>query len=203
MAAIEKICECSNDNCAYHGGDMWKFKHNHLQINPECRSKYFGKEAKVFFLNPNDTANDRYDAYSQWGTSYGSLYKSNDVWYDGVLYNEEQFKMIRKPYKRYFLTSVRKVFKTEVMVIVGDEVFYNDVWDMRKFKLNMLKMFGKNKVSYKRVNKNYCKQFKNSYNVFKSIVNNDKSNKGFDKMVNYVTSSISENEMNKMYLEFN
>ena len=43
MAAIEKVCECSNKDCAYHGGDMRKYKHNHLQINPECRDKYFGK----------------------------------------------------------------------------------------------------------------------------------------------------------------
>ncbi|QEP53317.1 hypothetical protein BS46_gp135 [Acinetobacter phage BS46] len=192
MAAIEKVCECSSDNCAYHGGDMWKYKHNHLQINPECRGKYFGKTAKIFYLNPLHLNSDRYYAYSTWGrTSYGSLYKSDDVVYDGKLYNEEQYVMKRKPYKRYFLTPVHKVFKHEVMVVVGDEVFYNDIWDMRKFKLNMKKMFGVNNVEYHKIRKSKCKMFKDSYSLFKTIEENVlTSNKGFDKMVNYVCSNI-------------
>lgn len=108
MAGIEKVCECSSDNCAYHGGDMWKYKHNHLQINTECRGKYFGKTAKIFYLNPLHLNSDRYYAYSTWGrTSYGSLYKSDDVVYNGKLYNEEQYVMKRKPYKQYYHTMCR------------------------------------------------------------------------------------------------
>ena len=191
MAAIEKVCECSNEDCTYHGGDMWKYKHNHLQINPECRGKYFGKEAKVFFLNPQHLGSKSYDAYSQWGSSYGSLQKSDDVYYDGILYNESQYKMDRKPYKRYFLTPVRKVFKYEVMVVVGDEVFYNMVWDMRKFKLNMLKMFGKGNITYKRLNKKLCKNFEYSDKVFETVlVNKQPNNTGFDKMIDYVVKNI-------------
>lgn len=193
MAAIEKVCECSNDDCAYHGGDMWKFKHNHLQINPECRGKYFGKTAKVFFINPQHLDKDSYYAYSVWGGSYRSLDKSDDVWYDGVLYNEDQYKLVRKPYKRYFLTPIRKVFKFEVMVVVGNEVFYNDIWDMRKFKLNMTKMFGKGNVSYKRISKNECKKFSSSYSLFKSIEESLLTpNKAFNKMVNHVANSLME-----------
>ena len=195
MAAIEKVCECSSEGCTYHGGDMWKYKHNHLQINPECRGKYFGKEAKVFFLNPQNLGSKSYYAYSQWGSSYGSLQKSEDVYYDGILYNESQYKMVRKPYKRYFLTPVRKIFKYDVMVVVGDEVFYNTVWDMRKFKLNMTKMFGKGNVSYKRLSKNLCKNFEYYTDVF-DVANTDNqtSNTGFDKMVDYVVKSISVGE---------
>lgn len=191
MAAIEKVCECSSDDCSYHGGDMWGFKHNHLQINPECRGKYFGKTAKIFYLNPQFLNSDKYYAYSQWGSSYGTLYKSEDVIYDGKLYNESQYVMKRKPYKQYFLTPVRKVFKHEVMVIVGDEVFYNDVWDMHKFKLNMQKMFGVNNVEYHKIRKSKCKMFKYSYDLFKTIEENVLvSSNGFDKMVNYVCSNI-------------
>lgn len=196
MAAIEKVCECSNKDCTYHGGDMWKYKHNHLQINPECRGKYFGKEAKVFFLNPQHLGSKSYYAYSQWGSSYGSLQKSDDVYYDGILYNESQYKMDRKPYKRYFLTPVRKVFKYEVMVVVGDEVFYNTVWDMRKFKLNMLKMFGKGNTSYKRLNKSLCKNFEYYIDVFNTIhTDHQPNNTGFDKMVDYVAKSISTGDV--------
>lgn len=194
MAAIEKVCECSNKDCTYHGGDMWKYKHNHLQINPECRGKYFGKEAKVFFLNPQHLGSEDYHAYSQCGGSYGSLQKSEDVYYDGVLYNESQYKMVIKPYMQYLLTPVRKVFKYEVMVVVGDEVFYNTVWDMRKFKLNMIKMFGKGNVSYKRLSKNLCKNFEYYIDVFNTIRIENQPNNGFDKMVDYVAKSISVGE---------
>jgi len=170
MAAIEKVCECSSDDCAYHGGYMWNYKHNHLQINPECRDKYFGLKAKIFIINPNYLSSDDYYAYSRWGRiSYGRLDRKDDIYFDGVLYNEEQYKMVRSPYKRYFLTPVKKVFKHEVMVIVGNEVFYNDTWDMRKFKLNMTKMFGKGNVEYKQLSKKYCAKFKDTYSAFKKI----------------------------------
>ena len=195
MAAIEKVCECSNEDCAYHGGDMWKYKHNHLQINPECRGKYFGKEAKVFFLNPQHLGSKSYYAYSQWGSSYGSLQKSDDIYFNGKLYNEGHWVIKKNPYKQYFLTSVRKVFNYEVMVVVGDEVFYNTVWDMRKFKLNMTKMFGKGNVVYKRLNKNLCKNSEYYIDVFKTIyADNQQSNTGFDKMVDYVVKSVSVGE---------
>lgn len=191
MAAIEKVCECSNKDCTYHGGDMWKYKHNHLQINPECRGKYFGKEAKVYFLNPQNLGSKSYHAYSQWGSSYGSLQKSDDIHFNGKLYNEGHWVVKKKPYKQYFLTPVRKVFKYEVMVIVGDEVFYNTVWDMCKFKLNMLKMFGKGNTSYKRLNKNLCKNFEYYIDVFNAIhIDNQPNNTGFDKMVDYVIKNI-------------
>ena len=122
---------------------------------------------------------------------YGSLQKSDDVYYDGILYNESQYKMNRKPYKRYFLTPVRKVFSFDVMVVVGDEVFYNTVLDMRKFKLNMLKMFGKGNVSYKRLSKNLCKNFEYYIDVFDTIhIDNQPNNTGFDKMIDYVVKSI-------------
>ena len=195
MAAIEKVCECSNKDCAYHGGDMWKYKHNHLQINPECRGKYFGKEAKVFFLNPQNLGNKSYHAYSQWGRSlYGSLQKSDDLYFNGKLYNEEHWIFKRKPYKQEFLTPVRKVFNFEVMVVVGDEVFYNTVWDMRKFKLNMIKMFGKGNVSYKRLGKDMCKNFEYYIDVFNTVHIDKHTNTGFDKMVDYVAKSISVGE---------
>lgn len=191
MAAIEKVCECSSESCSYYGGDMYKFKHNHLQINPECRSKYFGAKAQVFYLNELHLGRDYYDAYSRWGTSYHKLNKIDDVVYDGVLYNEERYKLIKTPYQYYQLTPIRKVFKQVVMVIVGDEVFYNDVWDMRKFKLNMNKLFGYGNVSYKRVNKGYCRKFQYSHDLFSTIEGGVlTNNKGFDKMVNYVCSSI-------------
>lgn len=195
MAAIEKVCECSSEDCAYHGGDMWEYKHNHLQINPECRWKYFGKEAKVFFLNPQHLGSKSYYAYSQWGSSYGSLQKSDDIYFNGKLYNEGHWVIKKNPYKQYFLTPVRKVFKYEVMVVVGSEVFYNTVWDMRKFKLNMIKMFGNGNVTYKRLNKNLCKNFEYSNKVFRSVIAIGKhTNTGFDKMVDYVAKSISGGE---------
>ena len=193
MAAIEKVCECSNEDCTYHGGDMWKYKHNHLQINPECRGKYFGKEAKVFSLNPQHLGSKSYDAYSQWGSSYGSLQKSDDLYFNGKLYNEEHWIFKRNPYKQEFLTPVRKVFNFEVMVVVGDEVFYNTVCDMRKFKLNMLKMFGKGNISYKRLSKNLCKNFEYYIDVFNTIhIENQPNNTGFDKTVDYAVKNIEE-----------
>ena len=192
MAAIEKVCECSNKDCTYHGGDMWKYKYNHLQINPECRGKYFGKEATVYFLNPQHLGSERYYAYSKCGRSmYGSLQKSDDLYFNGKLYNEEHYIFKRKPYMQEFLTPVRKVFNFEIMVVVDDEVFYNTVWDMRKFKLNMLKMFGKGNVAYKRLNKKLCKNFEYSNKVFKTVLDDKQpSNTGFDKMVDYVVKNI-------------
>jgi len=107
--------------------------------------------------------------------------------------------MDRTPYKRYFLTPVKKVFKHEVMVVVGNEVFYNDIWDMRKFKLNMIKMFGKGNVEYKQLSKKYCANFKDTYSAFKKIeesldIDEEVNYSGFDKMITYLADQISSNK---------
>ena len=111
----------------------------------------------------------------------------------------KQYKMVRHPYKQYFLTPVKKVFKHEVMVVVGNEVFYNDIWDMRKFKLNMIKMFGKGNIEYKQLSKKYCAKFKDTYSAFKKIekaldTTEEVNYNGFDKIVTYVADQISINK---------
>lgn len=188
MAGIEKVCECGKDDCVYHGGDMWKYKHNHLQINPECRYQFKDKFAKIFILNTKLLNSDWYYAYSQWGTSYGRLQKEDDVCYDGVLYNEAQYKRIVKPYNRYHLTPIRKVHQYEVAVVVGEQVFYNTIWDLRKFKLNMKKMF--NDVQYVSIRKDVAKGFNSAYDLFKGI-GVEGGNSGFDNMINYVAKAIT------------
>lgn len=191
MAAIEKVCECSSGNCEYHGGDMYGFKRNHLQINLECRGKYFGKSAKVFIVNKKHLDSDYYDAWSNWGGSYGRLYKSDDVYYNGKLYNEGRIKRVNNAFYSHVLVPVRKVFKYEVMVVVDDtqEVFYNEIWDLRKFKLNMSKLFGKG-VEYKRIHKKICNKFNYTYDLFECYRDSGLINKGFDNMIAYIDDSI-------------
>ena len=38
MAGIEKVCEISGE---HPGGDMYGYKHNHIQIMPEHRKHYY------------------------------------------------------------------------------------------------------------------------------------------------------------------
>lgn len=179
MAMIEKVCECGKGDCEYHGGEMYSFKHNSLQINPECRTQFKEKDAKVFIVNTKLFCCEYYYAYSMWGGSYGRLYKKDDVWCDGILYNEKQYKLIRMPYRRYHLTPVHKVHQYEVAVVVGNQVFYNHIWDLRKFKLNMNKMF-KN-VVYTNIRKEVAQQYKYAYDLFEGL-DVDGSNAGFDNM---------------------
>ena len=45
MAGIEKVCEYSGD---YPGGDMYAWKHNHIQICPKYRKLFRGQEATLY-----------------------------------------------------------------------------------------------------------------------------------------------------------
>ena len=179
MAMIEKVCECGKDDCEYHGGEMYSFKHNSLQINPECRGQFKDKGAKVFIVNTKLLNCEYYYAYSQWGSSYGRLYKKEDVCYDGVWYNEDQYKLVRMPYRRSHLTPVRKVHQYEVAVVVGEQVFYNHIWDLRKFKLNMSKMF--KSVEYSNIRKEVAREYEYAYELFKGL-NVEGNNYGLDNM---------------------
>ena len=49
MAGIEKICEVSG-NYPDEPSDMYAYKHNHIQVLPEYRKMFKGRDAKLVFF---------------------------------------------------------------------------------------------------------------------------------------------------------
>lgn len=49
MAGIEKVCEYSGE---YPGGDMYRYKHNLIQIMPKCRKLFRGAKHTLYIFKP-------------------------------------------------------------------------------------------------------------------------------------------------------
>ena len=50
MAGIEKVCEFGSED--YLAGDMYKHKHNLIQINPEARSNFKNQKCTLIIAKP-------------------------------------------------------------------------------------------------------------------------------------------------------
>lgn len=178
MAGIEKCCECPDDSCEYHGGAMYGFKSNHLQINPECRPQFHGLTAEIYLVKNIDLDSDHYYAYWGKGGWSTSLYHKDDFWWKGRLYNEGQYKRVNSPYQHIRLTPVKRKFCFEVAVYVKDhdQLYFNTIHDMRKFKKNMVSLFGY-MPNINRLKKADCKGYNGEYDAITNFV---KNKTGFD-----------------------
>lgn len=157
MAFFEKNCECNSGNCKYHGGDMFKFKHNHLQINPECRHKFKGLKARAVIVlrdnnkSPWTTYVYKHNQHNHTEIIYDYHYKHLVKWY-GRLYDEKeeygQVKLFDKNTMNiYYSYPLRRKDNLLVAVHVEgyDNYFYNFLdgkKSLRAFRKNMRKLFG-------------------------------------------------------------
>lgn len=175
MAGAEKCCECPKSDCEYHAWEMYNYKRNHLQINPECRDQFKGTTAEIFMLVNQDLDSDIYHVHFGKGGWRTSLYHKDDFWWNGTLYNEGQFKRYPRPYQRICLTPVKKWFAFEVAVYVKehDMVYFNTIYDIRKFKKNMTKLFGY-LPKINRLKKKDLKGFESEYYAFRHHIKNVK-----------------------------
>ncbi len=171
MAGIEKTCECPDESCEYHGWKMYDMKRNHIQVNEECRSQFHGLDAEIYLLRNIDLDSDRYDVAFGKGGWMTSLYHKDDFWWKGRLYNEGQFKRVNSPYVHRRLTPVKRKFQIEIAVYVKDHynLYFNTIYDIRKFKKNMIKMFGYMPKIH-RLKKSDCKGYDGEYYAIKNFV---------------------------------
>lgn len=148
MAYIEKVCECPKGDCAYHGWEMYSYKRNSLQINPECRYQFKGLTAKCVIISMYNSTSDFLKVRKvskdvctiQRDTSFkeGGLYYNDD--YDFTSLKDKAVKQ----YKQYGMRLFTKPY-VAVYVKEHDKVYINwldNVKNIRAFKRNMCNLFG-------------------------------------------------------------
>lgn len=74
MAAIEKICEFSGN---YTGPDMYSYKRNHIQVEPQYRKNFRGKKAILTIKEDGlilrgQFSSKKYDVYYRYGYDWES-----------------------------------------------------------------------------------------------------------------------------------
>lgn len=102
MAGAEKICELTNE---YIGGDMYAYKHNHIQVTPEARKQFRGASATLIFFKP-----EKHRRYP-WG-SIGSYYDHEWNFYHPPFKDEQE-------YIDYF--NIKFVYEYDFVLIVNDD----------------------------------------------------------------------------------
>lgn len=132
MAGIEKVCEVDGDHC---GWDMYGWKRNSLQVKPEHRPLFKGKEATVYVHSS--------ELRFKYRSGASMLIGETDLNKDGKLDRS-------KPYAPKGGKLVRTV---EYMMHVPDVPgtvggkFYNSTFDWRATKHNLRKLLGLSSAS--------------------------------------------------------
>ena len=167
MAGIEKVCECPKNDCEYHAGLMYKYKHNNLQINPECRYQFKGLTAKCAIVmsenfsdefqkmwkNKSDLNNDiLLTAKGSKRVLGTSLVKLSEVFKEnGYMFHEDFWYVGRDKLKNkiYFYDPIKFEQRVTILVYVEEHNTYYLNWlyskkSIRAFKRNMRKLFGYN-----------------------------------------------------------
>lgn len=139
MASSEKVCECGLDTCKYHSSDMYIFKRNNIQVNPECRYQYKKyKNAKIYILRRKDMDVQDVSFYvhgrfATCSTNKSGYRKSNKKYYDNWPKNDTKFGRLYPINYYYFL-------------VVCDDTQYHinefPCGGLRAFKNNMRNLFG-------------------------------------------------------------
>lgn len=161
MAGIEKVCECPQNDCVYHAGDMYKFKRNSLQINPECRHQFKGLTATCAIVIGENLSDDDQQFNLECGygkqmsfrgtkVSVGTMNLTLDeiVKINGKLYHENfWFTSYHRGNPKYYYDALRHDHRIDVWVYVQEHNTYYLNWlyskkDIRAFKRNMRKLFG-------------------------------------------------------------
>lgn len=154
MASCEKVCECPKGNCEYHSWNMYSFKRNSLQINPECRDQFKGLKAYGAVVNANDIYKSKngdclyfQGSVYRYGSTYVPLHEIKKV---NKKYYHELFWYTRKDKLKnvqYVLDPIKLDPKLIVAVYVEEhDTFYYNYLDNKKcirpFKKNMRRLFG-------------------------------------------------------------
>lgn len=165
MAGAEKCCECPQDNCEYHAGNMYQFKYRHLQINPECRPQFKGLTATCAIVSGQNFSDEC--TISQWGVNqgerlmsvrsrrekfgYGSMQVRLDEIFkvNGEIYHEDMWycRLDKLGNRQYYLQPLTFNERIDVWVYVEehDKLYLNWIYskkDIRAFRRNMRKLFG-------------------------------------------------------------
>ncbi len=185
MAGIEKICECPKGNCVYHGHKMYEYKHNHLQINPECREQFKGLSAFAVIVNLNNINSD-YTHLSRKSKYFGSNTSclSSQVFKEhGVYYYEGECRktLLDKAINQWFCVPLRLSIVPMVYVYVKEHNkvylnWLNSAKDIRAFKRNMRKLFGYNIPLYKNLK---FKQKMQSYEIANKMIEDIKNENNY------------------------
>lgn len=133
MSAIEKICEYSGD---YDGHKMYEYKLNRIQVNPEYRKLFNGKDFKLFrFLSDRD----------MWDLEDYCLYVPELLGeVDGFYYNwhYNKWKIVKRKLKK--LMKCREIEEIRIPMTLRELQTYCDYGDVKLFLLNSDKLTNDN-----------------------------------------------------------
>lgn len=151
MAGVEKKCECPKGDCEYHGGKMYDYKRNHLQINPECREQFKGLTAFAVIVNDYNSSDNelqvvcarKFSSYKTYISKVRATKQNGVYLYEGMVYKTLNDKALSE----YYYVPLRLAISPEVNVYVKehDAVYTNylhSAKSIRAFKRNMRKLFG-------------------------------------------------------------
>jgi len=117
MAGIEKVCEYSGD---YDGHNMYEYKRNRIQVNPEYRKLFKGLKFKFFRFLPNyDLSNWRNNPMTDYCLYVPDLKGQVNGFYYNWTYNE--LGIVRHKIQR--LMGVNKLNEIRIPLSM------NEVWD--------------------------------------------------------------------------
>ena len=101
MAAIEKICEYSGN---YTGPEMYRFKRNHIQVEPQYRKFFRGKKAILTFSIVSESLRIKFGSSKDY-IGYRCFYnwEEEQDYYDNKYYDvPKDRKSFEKWLKKYF-----------------------------------------------------------------------------------------------------
>lgn len=139
MAAIDKICEYSGNYTGYH---MYGFKRNHIQIEPQYRKFFKGKNAILTFEKLDSevlSCKDYYVLNYSWEKEreyYNEIYfdvPENKIEFEKWM----KFHFKRKPTKEYFYSL--EIIDEDWNSPANNKIFTNYTYDNPKHVIRRLK----------------------------------------------------------------
>lgn len=163
MAAIEKVCEFSNE---YPGGEMWNFKRNHIQIMPKYRKLFRGHKATLHIfedglkevyksggysdaemqcINPNPTEEN-------WDNNECFLYGKRTPWGKreqwGMFFdNVEEYKQALKLQNMRLLMQYAYILEVPDLPGEVNGLYSNYSFDLTAVKRRLARMVGKKNLT--------------------------------------------------------